>query len=188
MKSIASPSVPPPEALYETPRLQKLFRKVRANFCFLPCDTKFVRTFAFFPVTRVRNTTEIVQNNLFKSTFILGGESLRVDFPPLIFATSGSLFNLKGHVLEILENMRTPENIKTPRKLPESVGSQSQGTTLPKALRGNLSLRGVRGGLSGGLFEGSAGLYGGPRDPPRAVILSLWPYRTVRNIAYPQGM
>ena len=34
---------------------------------------KFARTFAFFPMTRVRNPTEIVQMNLFRWTFFLGG-------------------------------------------------------------------------------------------------------------------
>ena len=44
---------------------------------------KFVQTFACYPVTRVRNPTEIVQKNLFRWTFIYGG-FFRVDFPPLI--------------------------------------------------------------------------------------------------------
>ena len=51
-------------------------------------------------------------------------------------------------------------------KLPEA--HHPRGTTLREALRGNLPLGGLRGGLSQrslrGLSEGSAGLCGGPRD------------------------
>ena len=44
----------------QNPDIPKKHR-VHANFF-----EKFARTFAFFPVTRVRNPTEIVQKNLFK--------------------------------------------------------------------------------------------------------------------------
>ena len=57
-------------------------------------------------------------------------------------------------------------------KVPE--GHHPRGTTLREALRGNLPLRGLCGGLSEGsagalrgLSESSAGLCGGPRDFPR---------------------
>ena len=47
-----------------------------------PFFEQFVRFFAFFPVTRVRNPTEIVQNNLFRWIFYFGC-ILGVDFPLL---------------------------------------------------------------------------------------------------------
>ena len=57
-------------------------------------------------------------------------------------------------------------------KVPE--GHHPRGTTLREALRGNLPLRGLRGGLSEGSagslrgFCGvSVGFCGGPRDFPR---------------------
>ena len=57
-------------------------------------------------------------------------------------------------------------------KVPE--GHHPRGTTLREALRGNLPLRGLRGGLSEGsagslrgLCGVSAGFCGGPRDFPR---------------------
>ena len=49
---------------------------------------------------------------------------------------------------------------------------RAPGTTLRQALRGHLPLSGLRG-LCRGLFEGSTGLCGGPRDFLRAVTLCL---------------
>ena len=77
-------------------------------------------------------------------------------------------------------------------------GHHSRGTTtLREALRGNLPLRGLCGGLSEGsagalrgLFEGSAGLCGGPRDfsrffggsePMLVTLGNCWRNRTPRN-------
>ena len=54
---------------------------------------KFARTFAFFPVMRVRNPTEIVQKKkLVQMNFFILGGFFRVDFPPLIFAPVQPLF------------------------------------------------------------------------------------------------
>ena len=59
------------------PQIPKYHKKhrVRTNFF-----EKFARTFAFFPVMRVRNTTKIVQKNLFRWTFLFW-----VDFFGFIF-------------------------------------------------------------------------------------------------------
>ena len=43
---------------------------------------KFVRTSTFFPVTRVRNPTEIIQKNCSDALFIFGW-IFRVDCPPV---------------------------------------------------------------------------------------------------------
>ena len=44
---------------------------------------KFARTFALFPVTRVRNPTEIVYKKLVQMNFFIFGGFFRVDFPPM---------------------------------------------------------------------------------------------------------
>ena len=61
------------------PKIPKKRNRVYANVF-----EKFARTFAFFPVTQVRNPTEIVQKNLFRQFFLFFGGFFRVDFPPLI--------------------------------------------------------------------------------------------------------
>ena len=50
-----------------------------------------------------------------------------------------------------------------------------RGTTLPEALRGNLLLKGVLGGICRGLFKGKAvGFRGSPRDFPKVFpVVSL---------------
>ena len=56
----------------KTPRLRELFRKVRANFSLLPCDTS--------QEPNGNCSEKLVQMNF----FILGG-FFRVDFPPVKF-------------------------------------------------------------------------------------------------------
>ena len=50
---------------------------------------KFARTFAFFPVTRIRNPTEIVQKNLFRWTFLFWEDLIGWFF---LFWTEQSLY------------------------------------------------------------------------------------------------
>ena len=71
-----------PQAILETPKPTPKSRNTKKHSVYTNFFEKFARTVAFFPVTRVRNPTEIVQKNLFRWTFLFWVDFFRVDFPP----------------------------------------------------------------------------------------------------------
>ena len=67
----------------KTPCLHELFRKVRANFCLLPCEAS--------QETNGNCSAKLVQMNL----FILLWWTFRVDFPPVIFSVKHPIVPFK---------------------------------------------------------------------------------------------
>ena len=121
----------------------------------------------------------------------MGGEGVTVEHPQMWEGLwlEGRVLHLqcggmRGTLQKAERARRTPRGSRHGRnycavvvqlltsKVPE--GHHPRGTTLREALRGNLPLRGLCGGLSEGsagvsprVLRGSAGFCGGPRDLPR---------------------
>ena len=89
--------VVPGLVILENPKL-KLFKPTpnpeipKNHRVYMNFFEKFARTFAFFPVTRIRNPTEIVQKNLFRRAFLFWVDFFWVGFHPLNFLWFGMEF------------------------------------------------------------------------------------------------